>query len=105
MRALRVLARKRPLVAPSGGSEMSAISPLSGDKQTFGKRANNDVSDPLAAIVGLPSSRDTAANRPRAAANRQKPTRGLAHCETSLVALSCFPNLQMARCECAYLSP
>jgi hypothetical protein len=32
--------------ASSGGSEMSAILPLSADKKTSGERAKNDASDP-----------------------------------------------------------
>src|ERR1700757_3629619 len=38
--------RARPRLYLSGGQGMSAIPPLSGDKQTFGERANNDAFDP-----------------------------------------------------------
>jgi hypothetical protein len=34
-----------PKVAPSSGSGMSAIPPLSGDKQTFGEPAKTDAID------------------------------------------------------------
>jgi hypothetical protein len=33
-------------MAPSSGSGMSAIPPLSGDQQTFGERAKTDAIDP-----------------------------------------------------------
>jgi hypothetical protein len=36
-----------PQLAPSGGWGMSAIPPLSGDKQTSDKRAKNGAIDPL----------------------------------------------------------
>jgi hypothetical protein len=35
-----------PVMAPSSGSGMSAIPPLSGNKQTSGERAESDASDP-----------------------------------------------------------
>jgi hypothetical protein len=60
-------------LAPSGGWRMSAIPPLSGDKQTSGEQAKNDAND---AVDGAHSA---ASKCHRVVALEQTTLRGAVH--------------------------